>query len=172
MRDISKVFSAYVWAALWAMTASAPAVAAETLPGPIPATLVRVIDGDTVEVRARVWLGQDVTVSVRLIGIDAPELRGKCEAERVQAEAAAAYLQTLEGTQISLTNITNDKFGGRVQANIHHSETGALGASLMNAGFARPYDGGPRGSWCSELVAREQRSADQRDLESSPPASM
>ena len=32
---------------------------AEIVPGPIPARIVRVIDGDTIVVRARIWLGQD-----------------------------------------------------------------------------------------------------------------
>jgi hypothetical protein len=38
---------------------SATARADSDLPGPIPAALVRVIDGDTVEVRARIWLDLD-----------------------------------------------------------------------------------------------------------------
>ena len=47
----------------------------ETLPGPIPAEVLKVVDGDTLEVEARIWLGQGVQVSVRLRGVDTPELR-------------------------------------------------------------------------------------------------
>ncbi len=157
MRAFKKTFASCVWAAVCILAVVPTAMAAEILPGPIPATLIRVIDGDTVEVRARIWLGQQVQVAVRLAGIDAPELRGKCPAERAQAEAAAAHLQPLEGTAISLTNVMNDKFGGRVQANLHHVEMGALGASLLNAGLARPYDGGRRGSWCSAVQLDRNR---------------
>ncbi len=39
------------------------AVGAETIPG--PAAVVRVIDGDTLDVRARVWVGNDNTALVR-----------------------------------------------------------------------------------------------------------
>ena len=123
---------------------------------------MRVIDGDTVEVRARIWLGQEINVAVRLLGVDAPELRGKCLSEREQAEAAAAHLQPLEGAEVSLTNVANDKFGGRVRADIHHAEMGALAASLMDAGLARPYHGGRRSGWCSDVAARPAQSADRR----------
>eukprot|EP00435_Cladocopium_sp_Y103_P078026 s1_g1765.t1 len=162
MRAFVKTFVFCVWAVSWVMAVVSTAMAAEVLPGPIPATLVRVIDGDTVEVRARIWLGQQVQVAVRLAGIDAPELRGKCVVERDQAEAAAAHLLPLEGTEISLTNIANDKFGGRVRADIHHAEMGALAASLMDAGLARPYHGGRRSSWCTDVAARQEQSADPR----------
>lgn len=137
------------------MALSSIAMAAEILPGPIPATLVRVIDGDTVEVRAQIWLGQQVQVAVRLAGIDAPELRSRCVAERERAEAAAIHLRPLEGAAVSLTNVMNDKYGRRIRADIHHVEMGALGVSLMNAGLARPYDGRRRESWCAEVAVRE-----------------
>jgi micrococcal nuclease len=47
-----------------------------------PAEVVRVIDGDTLEARVRIWPGMDVTTRVRLRGIDAPELHARCEGER------------------------------------------------------------------------------------------
>ncbi|WP_173980368.1 thermonuclease family protein [Magnetospirillum sp. UT-4] len=56
----------------------------DILPGPIPATVQKVVDGDTVHVRARIRLGQDVETMVRLAGIDTPEIRGRggCPEER------------------------------------------------------------------------------------------
>jgi len=155
MRAYLKIFTLCVWVAVGVLAVPLTVLAAEVLSGPIAATVTRVIDGDTVEVRARIWLGQDIQIAVRLAGVDAPELRGKCPEERIQAQAAAAHLQSLEGTQISLTNIQSDKFGGRVLADVFHTEMGALGPSLMKAGLARPYLGGRRGSWCSEVAARD-----------------
>ena len=35
-------------------------LAAERLAGPIPARVLAVIDGDTIEVQARIWLGQEI----------------------------------------------------------------------------------------------------------------
>src|SRR6516165_711469 len=78
----------------------APAVAAEPLPAIAraaptathPADVLRVIDGDTFEARVHVWPGLDITTKIRLRGIDAPELRAKCAAERMLAEAARVPL--------------------------------------------------------------------------------
>ncbi|WAP70646.1 hypothetical protein [Jiella pelagia] len=60
--------------------------------GPVAANVVKVRDGDTVEVEAFVWPMQSVHVAVRLRGIDAPEKRGKCEAEKAAAARATARL--------------------------------------------------------------------------------
>jgi micrococcal nuclease len=91
--------------------AAAPPVAAgETLPGPVPARLVEVIDGDTLRVRARIWLGQEIETAVRLAGVNAPELAGKCDAERRLARAARASLaQALVDDDLLLTEIAWDK---------------------------------------------------------------
>ena len=76
----------------------APPALAEMLPGPVPAAVIEVIDGDTVRVRARVWLGQDVETAVRIAGIDTPELRGAdCDAERRLAEAARDHHAQIAG---------------------------------------------------------------------------
>jgi hypothetical protein len=61
--------------------------AAEILPGPILAVVTEVVDGDTIGVRARIWLGQDVEIQVRILDINTPELRGHCEKERSLALA-------------------------------------------------------------------------------------
>jgi micrococcal nuclease len=65
--------------------------AGEELPGPIPAKIVSVYDGDTITVRAHIWLGQAVETKVRLDGIDTPEINGKCDAEKTLALQARDY---------------------------------------------------------------------------------
>src|SRR5690606_41457209 len=99
------------------LAASPAGHAAERLAGPVEAEVVRVIDGDALVVRARIWLGQTVETHVRLAGIDAPELRGKCAEERKKAEAARAALVGFLGEgSVALSGIEADKFGGRVRA--------------------------------------------------------
>jgi hypothetical protein len=73
---------------MFVLSASGILAAAEIVPGPLPADLIRVIDGDTIEVRAHLWLGLELTIRVRLWGIDAPELDGICPAERDLAKSA------------------------------------------------------------------------------------
>ncbi len=123
--------------------------ASETLPGPIPAQVVRVIDGDTLDVRARIWLGHEVSIRVRLAGIDAPELRGRCDGEKRLAERAKAHLRALVGAgSVTLSEVHYGKFAGRVMARVSNAAGEDLSQALVAAGLARDYAGGRRQSWC------------------------
>lgn len=120
------------------------------VPGPVQARVLAVIDGDTIAVRARIWLGQDVETRVRLAGVDAPELRGACQRERVLARAAQKRVaDMIDGAVVSLSDIRHDKFGGRVLASVRTAAGDDLAALLIADGLARAYGGGARASWCS-----------------------
>lgn len=121
--------------------------AADRLPGPVPAELVGVVDGDTLRVAAEIWIDQRVTVLVRLRGVDAPELHARCEAERRGAEAARAWLADAAAAPLMLYDIAPDKYAGRVDARVVAGDVD-LAAGLLAAGLARPYGGGARAGWC------------------------
>ena len=96
-----------------------PGLAVERISGPVTADVVRVIDGDTLTVKAQIWLGQELTVSARIRGIDAPEIHGKCMREKSMAAAATNRLFAIAGgTSVRLTNVEEDKYGGRVIADV------------------------------------------------------
>lgn len=129
---------------------AAPNSMADSLPGPIPAEVVRIIDGDTIRVKAKIWVDQTVEVSVRLRGIDAPEIfRPKCDAERALARTAKASVAAAApvGSQVTITNITRDKYGGRVVASVITTDGETLAARLLAQGQAIP-EGGPK-PWCN-----------------------
>jgi len=131
------------------VAAAGGASAVETLPGPYRADLERVVDGDTIAARVTVWLQHDISVLVRVRGIDAPERRGSCDGERLRAAAAAAALRRmLADGQVLLTEIAGDKFFGRIVADVTTEAGEDVAERLMAAGHARPYDGGVRASWC------------------------
>jgi endonuclease YncB( thermonuclease family) len=140
---------ARLWWALLLPALPGVAAAAEVLAGPYVGAVERVVDGDTIAVRVTVWLEQDLHVLVRVRGIDAPELRGRCESERERAGAATAQLARLvAGGAVVLTRIEGDKYYGRVVADVSTREGGDIGRTLVAAGFARPYDGDRRLPWC------------------------
>jgi len=148
---VSPIRSASVLAL--AALAATCAEAAE-LPGPYRAEVERVVDGDTLAVRARIWLGQDVAVLVRLRGIDAPELRARCAAERELAEAAKAALSSLVGEGgVTISKVEEDKYGGRVVADVARADGKDLSALLLASGHARAYAGGGRVFWCGESAS-------------------
>ncbi|MFY9695173.1 MAG: thermonuclease family protein [Xanthobacteraceae bacterium] len=114
-----------------------------------PAEVIRIIDGDTFEARVRVWPGLDVDTKVRLRGVDAAELHARCASEFEQAQAARVALEKiLSAGGVTVSRVGVDKYGGRIDATIATRATADVSAALLNGGFARPYDGGKRGSWC------------------------
>ena len=133
--------------ALLILTA-APAVSvrAETIPGPVPASVERVVDGDTIAVSARIWLGQDVHVLVRVRGIDTPERRGRCadEVRRARLAADRAATELADGAVV-LSRIEGDKYGGRVLADVTLTDGCDLASVMIESGAARRYDGAGRG---------------------------
>ena len=123
--------------------------AGDQLPGPVHAHVVRVVDGDTIDVDAHIWLGQVVHTRVRIGGVDAPELRGRCDLERKLAvEARDAVASHLVGKRVRLWDLDHDKYGGRVVARVTWGSGNDLGQWLMERGLARRYDGSTRPMWC------------------------
>ena len=138
-----------------AASASAPLPPAHAVPAPslkavgYPAEVLRVIDGDTFEARVHVWPGIAITTKVRLRGIDAPEMRARCEQERVKAKAARDALGALlaDGA-VGISSVSLDKYGGRIDADASTRRTPNISQAMLAAGQARPYAGGRRRSWC------------------------
>jgi micrococcal nuclease len=112
--------------------------------GPVEAELISVIDGDTLLVEARPWPQHRVQVLVRIRGIDAPELKAKCETARRAAIRAKERLVDLAHGKIRLSNIAGDKYFGRVVADVATVDADDVGSSLLAQGLVRAYDGGRR----------------------------
>lgn len=114
------------------------------------ATLLSVTDGDTFKARVPVWQGIEVTTAVRIQGVDTPELRGKCEHERVLAGKAKDALSEIlnSGKAITLRNVDDDKYSGRVAAQVF-VDGESVADKLIKRGLARPYEGGKRSGWCN-----------------------
>ena len=123
---------------------------AEPVAGPVVAWVGEVIDGDTVLVRARIWLGQDVETRVRLLGIDTPELKARCGEEQRLALVARDFVRDrVLGRRVNLVDIRHDKYGKRVLSRVITPDGEDLGAALIRHGLGRPYDGGGRQNWCA-----------------------
>lgn len=137
----------------------------KVLEGPIPAFVERVIDGDTLVVRARIWLGQELRVMVRINGIDAPEMRSHCEQERRLAISARRFVKRLVGQRkIALSNIHQGKYAGRVIAEVTDNSGSLLSDRLLKANLARPYKRGRRKGWCSKSAPQRYRKAQFRAI--------
>ena len=117
---------------------------ADYMEGPVEAKVLRVIDGDTVKVRARVWLGQTLDVAVRIRGIDAPELDGACAIERRLARRSKERLTLLinsrsDARTVYLRHISGGKYHGRVIASLELPSGADAGKQLLAENLVKPY---------------------------------
>ena len=118
----------------------------------VPARVDYIFDGDTFSAAVKLDTDIEITVRVRLINVDTPEMNGKCAAEKIMAQNARDLLATLipRGTVVDLQNIKDDKYLGRINANVILSDGRDIGKILIDSGLARPYSGGKRRSWCDK----------------------
>lgn len=117
----------------------------------VPAVVQYVIDGDTFVGDVMLDDGTEIlSVSVRLINVDTPEIHGNCDAEIDKAFVAKERLQELIpiGSVVEIKNIKNDKYAGRIDANVFDSENHDVGLILLREKLGRSYSGGKRQSWC------------------------
>lgn len=138
------------------LISASPALARELIVGPVEADVVRVRDGDSLDVIAHIWPGHDVRVSIRIRGIDAPELRSRCKSEKRQAQAARARLRDLLGVgRVQLNDISGGKYYGRVLASIATISGQDVKKAMLKSGLVRPYKGRKRKSWCAQETVSE-----------------
>lgn len=116
----------------------------------VPATVDYIIDGDTFA--AKVILEDEIKISVRvrIINIDTPEIHGACENEIKMANLARDRLTELipNGTTIELSEIKDDKYLGRIDARVKSRAGVDIGEVLITEKMARRYSGGKRAGWC------------------------
>ena len=96
----------------------------------VPATVTSVYDGDTLKVSATIWPGITWAGSVRVLGIDTPEIRGKCRRGKGRSGQGArefvkhALGNHFVGDRVTLHNIKLGKFAGTRAGRCESSMTG------------------------------------------------
>ena len=121
--------------------------------------IVRVVDGDTVEVVVSGLPLKLRRLKVRLRWVDTPEKgrRAKCAAERAAARAAAAFTKkAIAGARSVLVRDPSwGKWGGRVVADLILDDR-SLAATLIASGHGRRYSGGKRKGWCGTFQKKSE----------------
>jgi endonuclease YncB( thermonuclease family) len=120
--------------------------------------VVGVIDGDTLKAVIVGFPDPLHNVSIRVMGVDTPEERSKCPNEKARANLAKAFVQEqLKMTQhVTLKNLTWDKYGGRILAEVFFDGRD-LSQLLLEKHFAVPYHGEKKSfDWCS-FVSEEDK---------------
>ncbi|ABM04288.1 nuclease (SNase domain protein) [Psychromonas ingrahamii 37] len=108
-----------------------------------------IYDADTFRVNINDWpslIGENVRIRVN--GVDAPEIRGKCDSEKKGARLAKQFTvgKLRNAKTIELRNMQRGKYF-RILADVYVDGKN-LTELLITAKLARPYDGGKRKGWC------------------------
>lgn len=103
------------------------------------ATVIRVVDGDTLNLRVDLGFDIEMKMGVRLAGIDAPEMKTPA------GKAVRALLDDIllsEPVIIGTIKDRKEKYG-RYLAEVWHRGVN-INEWLVEQGHAKRYDGGPR----------------------------
>ena len=109
------------------------------------AKLVRVIDGDTIELDIDLGFSITIRQTVRLSDINTPELRSKDPVEKINAQRAKSRLSELLNSNpimIKTEKDSREKFG-RILGEIFIGDT-SINQQMINEGLAVSYSGGKR----------------------------
>lgn len=107
------------------------------------ATVLRVLDADTLHVRLDMGCDVGLNMTLRLAGIDAPEQRTP------EGKAATAFVRDwlrTESDHIVINTIKDrrEKFGRYLAVIYRGAEPESLNDALLRTGHAVPYEGGHR----------------------------
>ncbi|MBL7004959.1 MAG: thermonuclease family protein [Gammaproteobacteria bacterium] len=111
--------------------------------------VISVYDGDTFRVNIDSLppiVGKNIPIRVN--GVDAPEIRGKCQYEKNLALKARDFVRAklVNAKEIKLTNLQRGKYF-RVVANVVVDGV-SLEQELLDNKLAYEYSGGKKLSWC------------------------
>lgn len=115
--------------------------------------IVQVYDGDTFYIKVRADRCPNLLckkVGIRLRGIDAPELKGACEQERIRAKEARNYLadRLKSGKTIVVKDVRKSIYS-RLIGTLYIGKTD-IAKEMLAMGLVRPNQGEKRKSWCAE----------------------
>ena len=105
--------------------------------------VIKVYDGDTITIASKMPYKDSpiYRFSVRINGIDCPEIRGKNESEKQCAILAREHVEHISnGKIVRLENVSLEKYG-RVLADVYVDNV-SIGESLIEKRLAVSYDGG------------------------------
>jgi len=104
------------------------------------AKIIRVIDGDTLEMMVDLGFSVWINQNMRLYGIDAPETRTKDLAEKEAGLAVKKWLENrvAAAKNVQLQSICVDKYGGRFDGILYLDGTD-INQEMLKLGLVKPY---------------------------------
>ena len=106
-------------------------------------------DGDTCYVVAKTLPESLRNMSIRILGIDTPEIRADCPEEKSLALQGRVFANDMfrNANNIEFHNLKWDKYGGRILADVYIDGI-SYKDEIIEAGLAREYYGDKKIGWC------------------------
>ena len=123
--------------------------------------IVKIVDGDTVDLVLDLGFSTFVQQRMRLRGIDTPELSSTNESERIIANEAKGYVSVwlINQKKLTVKTFKDDKYG-RIIAEIYGDDSLCLNKILIDNGYAWEYDGSkPRNNDVNILLEKRKINA-------------
>ena len=123
--------------------------------------VLKVVDGDTIDVIIDLGFDVSFTSRVRLAGIDTPESRTTDAREKILGLEVKDYLKkALDGaTDIVIRTEkadSSEKYGRILGWLFVNRQTDSLNTELVNKGYAWSYDGGTKNKDFEELLRKRR----------------
>jgi micrococcal nuclease len=123
--------------------------------------VLKVVDGDTIDVIIDLGFDVSFTSRVRLAGIDTPESRTTDAREKILGLEVKEYLKkALDGaTDIVIRTEkadSSEKYGRILGWLFINRQTDSLNTELVNKGYAWTYDGGAKSKDFEELLRKRR----------------
>jgi endonuclease YncB( thermonuclease family) len=128
----------------------------ETIPFKVPIKggyVIKVYDGDTITIASKLPFDNSpiYRFSVRLAGIDTPEIKSKTEKEKNMAIDAKNKLELMiMDKYVLLKNITTEKYG-RILADVYLEDI-HINKLMIDQNLAVKYDGGKKTQWELNII--------------------
>jgi micrococcal nuclease len=121
--------------------------------------VLKVVDGDTIDVVIDLGFDISFTSRVRLAGIDTPESRTKDAREKILGKEVKDYLTKALDSATDIVIRTekvdsSEKYGRILGWLFINRETDSLNLQLVNKGYAWAYDGGTKKKDFEELLRK------------------
>jgi micrococcal nuclease len=123
--------------------------------------IIKIVDGDTVDLVLDLGFSTFVQQRLRLKGIDTPELSSTNESERIIANEAKGYVSVwlINQKKLTVKTFKDDKYG-RIIAEIYGDDSLCLNKILIDNGYAWEYDGSkPRNNDVNILLEKRKINA-------------
>lgn len=116
--------------------------------GPYNAVVKDVPEPETLTLEVAIWPGEHRTLEISVTDVDAPSLKGECEAETLMAQEAIEITRAFVGRQVRLSEVRQSEQNGKIYATIRNIRGQLLSEALITSGYGAPNEKGKQTRWC------------------------